>query len=71
MKIGPGGAAGFEKGLGRRVEVGRRLVQDQDRRVLEEGAGDGHPLALAAAQLEAVVPDQRVEPPRERADERA
>ena len=32
------------------VEVGRRLVEDQDRRVLQEGAGDGQALALAAAE---------------------
>jgi hypothetical protein len=62
---------GEDLGLRRRVEVGRRLVQDQHRCVLEEGAGDGHALALAAAQLEAVVPDQRVQPVRERAEERA
>ena len=34
-----------------RVEMRGRLVQDQDRRVLEEGAGDGDALALAAGEL--------------------
>ena len=39
--------------LGARVQRGGRLVEDQDRRVLEEGAGDGQPLPLAAGQRRA------------------
>ena len=40
-----------EHGLLRdRVERGRRLVEDQDRRVLQQRAGDAEPLALAARQ---------------------
>ena len=37
--------------LGHRVEAGRRLVQEEDRRVLENGPGDRDPLALATAEL--------------------
>ena len=40
------------------VEARGRLVQDQDRRVGQEGAGDRHPLALAAGQLDAALADQ-------------
>ena len=40
-----------------RVERARRLVEDQDRRVLQQHAGDGHALALAAGQLDAALAD--------------
>ena len=43
-----------------RIEAGRRLVEDQDRRIGEEGARDGHALALAARQLDAALADQRL-----------
>src|SRR5690606_11064439 len=39
------------------VEMGGRLVQDHDARVLQEQAGDGQPLLLPAGQPIAVVPD--------------
>ena len=39
--------------LGDRVERRRRLVEDQDRRVLEDRARDAQPLALAARQAAA------------------
>src|SRR5258706_15850556 len=42
-------AAGF------RVEVGRRLVGQDERRLVDEGAGDGYALALAAGQLVGAV----------------
>ena len=42
-------------GLGLGVEVGRRLVQDQDRRISQEGAGDRDPLALAAREFDAAL----------------
>ena len=48
--------------LAHRVEVRRRLVENQDRRVLEQGAGDRHALALAARELRAALADDRVEP---------
>ena len=35
----------------RRVEIARRLVGEQDRRPIDERAGDGDALALAAGQL--------------------
>jgi hypothetical protein len=44
-----------------RVEMRGRLVEDQDRRVLQEGARDRDALALAAAQTGAALADRRVE----------
>ncbi len=41
--------------LADRVEMRGRFVQDQDRRVLEEGACNRDPLALAAGQLHAAL----------------
>ncbi len=38
------------------VEVSGRLVGEQDRRLVHEGAGDGDPLALAAGELVRPVP---------------
>ena len=35
-------------GFGLAVEARRRLVQQQDRRIADQGAGDGNALALAA-----------------------
>src|SRR5438105_15890849 len=43
------------------VERGRRLVEDQYRRVLVDRACDRHALALAARELAAVVPDDRID----------
>src|SRR5262249_14979831 len=43
------------------VERRGRLVEQQDRRVLEEGAGDGDALALPARELDAAVADEGVE----------
>jgi hypothetical protein len=42
------------------VERRSRLVENQDRRILEHGAGDGQALALSARQHHAVFTDQRV-----------
>ena len=39
------------------VECRGRLIQDQDRRILENDAGDGDALALAAGQLDAALSD--------------
>src|SRR5574341_11423 len=44
------------------VQVRGRLVEDQNGRVLEEGARDGHALALAARELRAALAHDRVEP---------
>ncbi len=54
-----------------RLAVERRggLVEDQDRRVLVDRAGDRQPLALAARQLAAVVADRGVDALRQRLDE--
>src|SRR5262249_38545762 len=41
--------------LGFRIERSRRLVEQNDRRVLEQGACDGDALALAARDLQAVL----------------
>jgi hypothetical protein len=45
----------------RTVEMGRRLVQDQDGRIGEQRPGDGEPLPLAARKAATVLADQRVE----------
>ena len=42
-----------------RIQAGCRLVEDQDRRVRQEGAGQRHPLALAARQLDAALAHRR------------
>src|SRR5262249_7982109 len=55
--------------LGLRIERSRRLVEQDDRRVLEQGARDGDALALAAGDLQAVLTDLRFIPARERRDE--
>src|SRR5262245_14220602 len=44
-----------------RVEVPRGLVGQQDRGAHDQGAGDGHALALAAGQLVRLVRDPRPE----------
>ncbi len=38
----------LHRALALRIEGGRRLVQQQDRRVAQDGTGDGDALALAA-----------------------
>ena len=45
--------------LGVGVERRGRLVEDQDRRRLEDGAGDRHALLLAARQLQPALADHR------------
>ena len=49
------------RSLGLGVERRRRLVEDQDRGVLVDGARDRQALALAAGQFAAVVADDRVD----------
>ena len=46
--------------LGGGVQRAGRLVQDQDRRVLQQRAGDRQALALAAGQRRAALADHRV-----------
>jgi hypothetical protein len=55
-------------GLGDRVEARRGLVEEQDRRVREERAGDGEPLPLSAGELAAPHAEGRVVASRERLD---
>ena len=47
---------------GRGVEVPGRLVGEEEVRVVDEGAGDGHPLLLAARQFAGVVSQAVREP---------
>ena len=47
-------------GLALRVERVRRLVEKQDRRALQDRAGDREPLALAAGKRDAALADQRL-----------
>ena len=54
--------------LGLGVERGGRLIEDQDRRVLEEHAGDREPLLLPAGELDAALADDRVQPIRQAGD---
>jgi hypothetical protein len=46
--------------LGVAVERRGRLVEHEDRRALEDGAGDGDALLLAAGELQAALADLRV-----------
>src|SRR5690349_13311177 len=55
--------------LGVRVQRGRRLVEDQDRRVFENRACDGDALSLAAGQHDAALADDRLVLLRQRGDE--
>ena len=55
--------------LGKRVERRGRLVEDQDRRVLEQRPGDAETLALAARQRGARLGDERVVAVRQPLDE--
>ena len=43
------------------VECGGGFVEDQDRRVLEEGSGDGDPLPLATGKGAAAFAQNRIE----------
>ena len=60
--------APLDEALGFRIERARRLVEEQDRRVLEEGAGERDALALAAGEPAAAgARPWRRSPPAERA----
>ena len=47
----------LDQELALRVEIGRGLVQDEDGRILQEGAGDGQALPLAAGEPDAALAD--------------
>ncbi len=51
------------------VECGGGFVEQDDRRVLDQRAGDRDALALAAGELDAVLADRRVVAEREAHDE--
>src|SRR5580704_8170030 len=55
--------------LGAGVERAGRLVEQQDVRVLEDGAGDRHPLLLAARELQPALAHGRLVALRQRHDE--
>ena len=48
----------FDLRLGGRVDRGGGVVEDQDARIGEQGAGDRHPLALPAGEGEATLADR-------------
>ena len=54
--------AGLQRLLGARVDVARRLVQDQDTRVGEQHAREGDELALAGRQSRSALLHHRVVP---------
>ncbi len=54
--------AGLDHGFGLGVERTGGLVEDEDARVGEDGAGDGEALALAAGELDAALADDGVVP---------
>ena len=51
----------LDRGFDFGVKRGGRLVEDQDRRVLQEDARDGDALALAAGEFHAALADMRLE----------
>ena len=55
--------------LRRRVEAGRRLVEDHDPRLGEQQPGDRQPLALAAREAVAALADDGAETVRQRGDQ--
>src|SRR5262249_12844015 len=54
-----GAEARLDRGLDLAVERGGRLVEHQHRGILEDDAGDGDALALAAGKLDAALADLR------------
>ena len=50
----------LDRVFGDRVERARRLVEDQDLRILQDHARDRKPLLLSAGELETAVADHRV-----------
>ncbi len=62
-----------ERFLDHRLVLGidgrQRLVEHQDRRVAQQGAGDGDALALAARELDALLADRRLITLRQAPDE--
>jgi hypothetical protein len=76
VRDGYDGTAGHQPGqclanglLGLGVQRRCRLVEQQDRRVLQERAGDRNPLALSTGQAQAAITDDRIQPLRQIFDE--
>ena len=46
----------------RRVEIGQRLVEQEDGRLAHDGAADGDALALAAGEIARIAVEQVLEP---------
>ncbi len=73
MKVWCAGPKPVERGLklpfGAGIKRRRRLVEDHDRWILEQGAGDGDALALAAGKRTAAFADHRRKPFRLARDE--
>jgi hypothetical protein len=59
--LGRGVQGLLDLGFGDRVQRAGRLVQDQDRRVLENGAGDRQALTLPARQKLAAFADDEIQ----------
>jgi len=60
LALHQGAEARLDRGLDFAVERRGRLVEDENRRVLEDDAGDGDALALAAGQFDAALADMGV-----------
>ena len=61
--------APLDRLLGAHVDVGGRLVEDQDPRLGQQRAGEGDELALAGRELDAALADLGLDPFRQRRDE--
>ena len=61
--------APLDRLLGAHVDVGGGLVEDQDPRLGEQGAGEGDELALAGRELDAALADLGLDAVREGGDE--
>ena len=57
-----GDLAALDRFLGPHVDVGGRLVEDEDAGLGEEGAGEGDELALAGGELDSALADFGAEP---------
>ena len=54
------GKSFLHKHFGFGVELGSGFIEDEDRRILQDGAGDGDALALAAAEAGAAFTDHGI-----------
>ena len=70
--IALGAHEGAQEARGQNVEAGGRFVEDHHRRIVQHGARDGEPLALAGRERLAPASEERfeIERPRQRRDAR-